>query len=68
MILTISILYDETTGDVKTAMTPQIGRLETQRTDSGSQVVVWESPVALSLGKYNEALQKQKDRVKMRRV
>ena len=67
MILTISILYDETTGDVKTAMTPQIGRLEIQRTDSGSQVVVWES-VALSLGKYNEALKKQAGKPKLRSV
>ena len=67
MILTITIDFNEATGDLKAAMTPTVGLLQTHRTP-GSHILIWELPTVAGKDKYKAVLEKQKTERRLKSV
>ena len=68
MIITISVEHNETTGDIKAGMEPTVGTLGTHRTPDGSHILIWEPPSVAGADKYKAALQRQKDKRRLKSV
>lgn len=72
MIITITVQLDDTR-DIRAGMSPNVGLLQTHRTPDGSHILIWEPPRTVrpdnpATDKYKAALEKQKNKSKLRRV
>lgn len=67
MILTTIIIEQSDTGEVTAMMNPPIGILQLYSTNDKRHGVIWEPPHKTDAG-YMEALKKQKEKPKLRRV
>ena len=67
MITTFTIKYNGTS-DINVGMEPVVVMSQTYQIQDGSHILIWEPPSVAGADKYKAALQKQKDKRRLKSV